>query len=77
MILFGRLKSTDLILIFFAACECNEKGSKTKICNNDGKCSCKDYIFGDKCDACKAGFFGFPDCKGNYTSLSLALLNYL
>ena len=46
------------------ACNCNEFGANDSSCNNNGTCACKDNYGGDKCDYCKEGFFGFPNCQG-------------
>ena len=61
------------------ACECNADGSESQNCDENGKCSCKSHVVGDKCDACATGFvtfpncdtcdseyFGYPDCKGKF-----------
>ena len=50
----------------FLDCECNLEGSINSVCNNDGLCSCKDGIDGDRCSRCKANMFGFPNCQGNF-----------
>ena len=46
------------------ACECNEDGSETTQCDQDGKCTCKPNITGDKCDQSEPGYYDFPDPKG-------------
>ena len=33
-------------------CECNEPGSVSQQCDDEGICSCKDEYTGDKCDSC-------------------------
>ena len=43
-------------------------GSKDSSCSENGQCDCMENIEGDKCDACKNGYFRFPDCKGKYHS---------
>ena len=44
---------------------CNDHGSLNTACDNDsGKCSCKEFVVGDKCTECEKEHFGFPDCKG-------------
>ncbi|KAG8228152.1 hypothetical protein J437_LFUL002806, partial [Ladona fulva] len=44
-------------------CECNEEGSSSLICKKfGGQCSCKRNILGRKCDQCKTGYYGFPNC---------------
>ena len=48
-------------------CECNEEGSKTLQCSEDGKCNCKLGFDGDKCEICAKGFYNsFSKCKSKY-----------
>lgn len=28
-----------------------------------GQCECKKNVIGRRCDACRSGYWGFPDCK--------------
>uniref|UniRef100_A0A146MHL0 Laminin subunit alpha n=2 Tax=Lygus hesperus TaxID=30085 RepID=A0A146MHL0_LYGHE len=45
-------------------CMCNPLGSKTLKCDKfGGQCGCKDNVIGRRCEECREGFFGFPDCK--------------
>ncbi|XP_060535680.1 laminin subunit alpha [Cylas formicarius] len=45
-------------------CQCDFSGSKSFECEKfGGQCPCKDNIIGRQCTACKAGYYGFPDCK--------------
>ncbi|XP_051731184.1 laminin subunit gamma-2 [Ctenopharyngodon idella] len=37
------------------ACNCNTAGSQGPVCNNEGRCTCKQGIYGDKCDRCQDG----------------------
>ena len=53
----------------FLACECNVKGAVDDFCDDAGKCSCKPMYGGDKCDQCDAGYYGFPECQGNYNTV--------
>ena len=68
------------------ACECNADGSESQNCDENGKCSCKAHVVGDKCDACATGFvtfpncdtcdsefFGYPDCKGKFGIKNLGI----
>ena len=49
------------------ACGCETRGSVDGNCDDTGKCKCNDELIeGDKCDACIATFFGFPDCQGKF-----------
>ena len=52
----------------FLACECNQKGAVDDFCDEAGKCSCNPMYGGDKCDQCDAGYFGFPECQGNFNT---------
>ena len=60
-------------------CLCNADGSESQNCDENGKCSCKPNVVGDKCtdcatgfvtfpncDTCDSEFFGYPDCKGKF-----------
>ncbi|KAJ8038876.1 Laminin subunit beta-1 [Holothuria leucospilota] len=40
-------------------CNCSQEGSLNLQCDDDGICSCKDTIGGDKCDMCLPGFYAF------------------
>ena len=44
-------------------CECNKEGSINFLCNDDGICTCKNGIEGDRCSRCKQGYSGFPNCQ--------------
>ncbi|XP_058060994.1 laminin subunit alpha [Anopheles bellator] len=46
------------------ACNCDYTGSTSFECEPfGGQCQCKPHIIGRRCEACKTGFYGFPDCK--------------
>ena len=47
-------------------CDCNQEGSNSVACDNNGKCSCKSNITGNKCQKCIEGFVGFPDCQSRF-----------
>ena len=47
----------------FLACECNAEGSESTQCAENGKCTCKPNVTGDKCDQCADGYNGFPTCQ--------------
>uniref|UniRef100_A0A673GN29 Laminin subunit gamma-2-like n=1 Tax=Sinocyclocheilus rhinocerous TaxID=307959 RepID=A0A673GN29_9TELE len=34
-------------------CNCNTAGSQGPGCNNEGRCTCKQGVYGDKCDRCR------------------------
>ena len=45
-------------------CKCSVLGSKGQECDQfGGQCHCKANVIGRKCERCRTGFFGFPDCK--------------
>ena len=47
----------------YLACDCNPQGSASGSCDSDGKCTdCKPNVLGDKCTACRDGYYGYPDC---------------
>ena len=62
--------------LFIKACNCHILGSLNDICNEKGKCTCKPFFTGEKCqkcldnyagkncDRCADTFYGYPDCKG-------------
>ena len=43
-------------------CNCNKNGSLNDICSNNGICSCKANVTGDKCTYCDQSLFPFPNC---------------
>lgn len=45
-------------------CQCDFDGSLSFECEMfGGQCPCKPNIIGRKCEICKAGYYGFPDCQ--------------
>ena len=54
-------KDFEIIPDSFLACDCNVEGSESTQCDDDGKCTCKANIVGDKCDQSEPGYFGFPE----------------
>jgi laminin, alpha 3/5 len=45
-------------------CQCDYHGSISFECEPfGGQCQCKANIIGRQCEACKTGYYGFPDCK--------------
>ena len=41
---------------------CHAEGSVDNSCDENGKCSCKENIVGEKCDKCADGYTEFPNC---------------
>lgn len=53
--------------IIFIACECNDIGSKSSICDQKtGQCLCHSSFGNLSCDQCNHGYFDFPKCSCNY-----------
>ena len=44
-------------------CNCHSTGSLSDICSNDGSCSCKANVTGDKCIYCYPSLYPFPECN--------------
>ena len=45
-------------------CQCDFQGARSFECEPfGGQCACKDNVIGRRCERCKTGFFGFPNCK--------------
>ncbi|XP_076827529.1 laminin subunit alpha-1 isoform X2 [Brachyhypopomus gauderio] len=40
-------------------CQCNQSGSLSEACDEDGRCQCTVGVAGDKCDRCQHGYFNF------------------
>ena len=54
---------TPIIFVLLKTdCGCDPKGSSSMQCQDNGKCSCKDRVEGDKCDSCKPDHTDFPNC---------------
>ena len=63
-----RYSEFNSVLIFMfcecSACDCNVYGSLSMFCgSSSGQCQCRRGYDGKKCDECRVGFFGFPDCE--------------
>ncbi|KAB0790802.1 hypothetical protein PPYR_15312 [Photinus pyralis] len=45
-------------------CNCDFDGSLSFECDKfGGQCNCKPNVIGRMCEACKTGYYGFPDCQ--------------
>ena len=52
---------------YYLECQCSDQGSISFECDGvSGKCLCQENIAGDKCTECDSGYYGFPNCKGNF-----------
>lgn len=54
-------------------CHCDFEGSKSFECAQfGGQCPCQNNVIGRRCDTCKTGYFGFPNCQScNCSSTAL------
>lgn len=50
-------------------CGCNQSGSLSKSCDEEGQCQCVEGMAGEKCDRCSHGYYGFDadGCTGSQT----------
>lgn len=70
------------VIVPFSACDCDPKGSLNEgLCDSKqdpineleaGKCHCKQYVTGRRCDVCLDGYFDLREdnpvgCRGMYT----------
>ena len=56
----------------FSECLCDVDGSVDNSCTDDGGvCTCIANVSGDKCDVCTTGWYGFPACQGEISSVYL------
>lgn len=45
-------------------CGCNYDGSNSFECDPfGGQCQCRENVIGRQCEACRTGFYGFPNCQ--------------
>ncbi|XP_075038350.1 laminin subunit gamma-2 [Mixophyes fleayi] len=44
-----------------APCQCHASGSLSTQCDNNGRCSCKPGVMGEKCDRCQPGFHSLTE----------------
>jgi len=52
-----------MIMNCFSACDCNEQGSLSNVCDvESGQCSCKSNYGGRTCDLCGNGYYKYPEC---------------
>ena len=57
-------------------CNCNQDGSSSLQCDDNGVCNCKDgftgskcdncvpNVIGNMCDSCQENYFNYPQCQG-------------
>ena len=47
-----------------SACDCDNIGARDNNCERStGQCLCLPNVFGQHCDQCQRGFWGFPNCQ--------------
>lgn len=56
-LLFFLCKTIQLFWFNFLACSCETPGSRSNMCDNDGKCTCNAGYHGDKCSTCTNRFY--------------------
>lgn len=55
---------STLFSLICPACDCSLEGSVTRLCDKfTGQCQCHSGAFGQRCDRCQAGHWGFPSCR--------------
>ena len=58
-------------------CACDIMGSTSTECDENGVCSCKTNIDGNKCAKCKSFTYGnFPDCESLFLVLFLDYFSF-
>ena len=48
------------------SCQCDQRGSTdpSGLCDPyGGQCSCRPHVIGRRCDRCRTGYWGFPNCR--------------
>lgn len=62
---------------FCAPCGCNEIGSLSLQCNEEGQCPCKPGIGSQLCDRCSPGYYDFATQGCKYNRRTAVLLMFL
>ncbi len=62
---FANLLTQQLISLP-AECLCDGAGVADGGCNPSGQCVCFPNYGGQKCDVCAPGYYGYPDCAGEW-----------
>ena len=61
---FGKEQELLMVLSSFLVCKCDTSGTLPEVCNKGtGQCLCKEGYDGERCDRCKPGYHGYPNCR--------------
>ncbi|VDM61018.1 unnamed protein product [Angiostrongylus costaricensis] len=61
---FVEKETTHLSIFLLTVCNCDPLGTENGVCDShSGQCMCKDGFYGEKCDQCDIGYYGYPNCK--------------
>lgn len=53
-------------------CRCHEAGARGSQCQPfGGQCPCKSNVIGRECSRCATGYWGFPNCRREFSCLCL------
>lgn len=56
-------------------CDCYAQGSLSFTCDPfGGQCPCRENIIGRTCTACRPGYYGFPNCRGEFNGLIMIMM---
>lgn len=62
---FPQLAARDLLSLH-PVCRCDGAGVADSVCSPSGQCVCLTNYGGQECDACAPGYYGYPDCAGEW-----------
>lgn len=49
-----------------SVCRCAGAGVADGVCSPNGQCTCLPNYVGQQCDECAPGYYGYPDCAGEW-----------
>ncbi|XP_026231324.1 laminin subunit alpha-3 isoform X2 [Anabas testudineus] len=44
-------------------CICDYRGTVHEMCDDLGRCLCREHVEGERCDRCRPGYYSFPNCQ--------------
>ncbi|KAJ4936999.1 hypothetical protein JOQ06_001583, partial [Pogonophryne albipinna] len=47
----------------FVECVCDNRGTLYGVCDDSGRCLCRQSVEGERCDRCQPGYHSFPNCQ--------------